>query len=136
MTSEGARTFEDTFAVDTSGEASFIERYWAYAMIRNYQDEITVNGETDELVENLTDIALEYNFVTAYTSLMVEIPNDDQVQQPKRTLPSLASEGGYATSGYPSKDAGEMAPGFDMLLLLPALAMVAIFVAWRAKRKE
>lgn len=138
MTSEGARTFEDTFAVDTSGEASFIMRYWAYAMIRYYQDEITVNGETDELVENLTNIALEHGFVTEYTSLMVEIPKEDLVDQPKRELPALAYEGGYATGTSPSKDAGDLGttPGFDMLLVLPALALVAIFVAWRARRKD
>jgi DNA-binding MarR family transcriptional regulator len=44
-------------------------------------DEIAVHGENDSLVENVTDLALEYEFVTPYTSLLVEItePAKDEI---------------------------------------------------------
>ena len=50
-----------------------------------------VEGETDELVLNVTTIALEYGFVTPYTSFFVEIPQAEE--------PEYDSDSGEYQSG-------------------------------------
>lgn len=39
-------------------------------------DQMDVEGETDSLVKSVTDISLEFKFVTPYTSLFVEVPRN------------------------------------------------------------
>jgi predicted transcriptional regulator/uncharacterized protein YegL len=74
----GMRTFSETFKLDNSSDNSFIPRLWAYEKIQYLLEDITVNGETDNLVDNITSLALEYGFVTPYTSLFVEIKESEE----------------------------------------------------------
>lgn len=62
---------------------SFIPRFWAYAKIRYLLDDITVYGEKESLVENITALAMIYGFVTPYTSLLVEIPEPTPEPDPE-----------------------------------------------------
>ncbi|VVB55619.1 Uncharacterised protein [uncultured archaeon] len=39
-------------------------------------DRIDVEGETDTLVSAITNISLEFKFITPYTSLFVEVPRN------------------------------------------------------------
>ncbi len=77
---DGMRTFEEIFELEEDTHYSFIPRFWAYAKIMSLLDEITINGENESLAENVTNLALEYGFVTPYTSLLVEIkePTDEE----------------------------------------------------------
>lgn len=77
---DGMRTFEEIFELEEYTSYSFIPRFWAYAKIMALLDEITINGENESLAENVTNLALEYGFVTPYTSLLVEIkePTDEE----------------------------------------------------------
>jgi uncharacterized protein YegL len=78
FTRDGSYDSEHDFSVQTSDENSFIPRLWAYNTIRNKLDEMKVEGETDELVSEVTALALEYSFVTPYTSFFVEIPQAEE----------------------------------------------------------
>ncbi len=69
---EGTVNFEETFVLSDNTGYDFIPRFWAYAKIRYLLDEIAVEGEVPSLVENVTSLALEYGFVTPYTSLLVK----------------------------------------------------------------
>ncbi len=69
---EGTINFEETFVLTDNTEYDFIPRFWAYAKIRYLLDEIAVEGEVPSLVENVTSLAVEYGFVTPYTSLLVK----------------------------------------------------------------
>lgn len=69
---EGTRTFEDTFILGHSVGYDFIPRFWAYAKIRYLLNEIAVRGEEPALVENVSSLALDYGFVTPYTSFLVK----------------------------------------------------------------
>jgi PGF-CTERM protein len=73
-TRTGSRNFKKSFEVVSKPENSFIPRLWAYTRIKNMMDRIDVEGETDALVSSITSISLEFKFVTAYTSLFVEVP--------------------------------------------------------------
>lgn len=73
-TRTGSRNFKKSFKVVSKPENSFIPRLWAYTRIKNMMDRIDVEGETDTLVSAITNISLEFRFVTPYTSLFVEVP--------------------------------------------------------------
>ncbi|MFY1111362.1 MAG: VIT domain-containing protein [Methanosarcinaceae archaeon] len=73
-TRTGDRDFSEEFEVDPAEVNSFIPRLWAYTTIETLMDRIEVEGETEELVSEVTALALEFGFVTPYTSLFVELP--------------------------------------------------------------
>lgn len=73
-TRTGPRIFSKEFVVSPKGENAFIPRLWAYTTIESLLDRIEVEGETEPLVAEITDLALEFDFVTPYTSLFVEVP--------------------------------------------------------------
>lgn len=75
-TRTGSRNFKDSFNVVSKPENSFIPRLWAYTKIKKLMDQMDVEGETDSLVKSVTDISLEFKFVTPYTSLFVEVPKN------------------------------------------------------------
>jgi len=134
ISTSGTRTFGQEFTVQASQDKTFIKRYWSYAKIRDLTDKISV--ERDDKVRTsmageATDIALENGFVTPYTSLFVEIP-DEVVSKP--TSNEAAGGGPYdlSTSGNQRYKAAT-APGFEMFLLLPALIIVALIIR---KRRE
>ena len=82
---EGMKDFKETFYFEPGSNNSFIPRFWAYAKIRHLLDEIAVYGENESLKENVTDLALTYEFVTPYTSLLVEItePEPESTEKPE-----------------------------------------------------
>ena len=95
---EGTKTFEESFPLNDSTDYGFIPRFWAYAKIRHLLDDIAVNGEEPSLVDNITSLALDYGFVTPYTSLLVK--------------PTIDGGGDYPADG--SKDSnGYTVPGYS-----------------------
>jgi Ca-activated chloride channel family protein len=58
------------FPGKTSGHPE-LERLWAYAAIRDLQEEMEDFGEKADLKRAATDLALEYGLVTDYTSMIV-----------------------------------------------------------------
>jgi uncharacterized protein YegL len=75
-TRTGSRNFKNSFNAISKPENSFIPRLWAYSKIKKLMDQMDVEGETDTLVKSITDISLEFKFVTPYTSLFVEVPKN------------------------------------------------------------
>lgn len=91
----GTQEFSNQFTVISKSENSFIPRLWAYETINDLLDRIEVEGETDELVTSVTDLSLEFEFVTSYTSLFVEIPEIEETDSVNSPPPSdmYAGEG-------------------------------------------
>ncbi len=77
FTSTGMRYWERSFDVVENENNEFIERLWAHRTILRILDDITVEGETDALVERVTSLALNYSFVTPYTSFILVIESND-----------------------------------------------------------
>ena len=48
-----------------------IERLWALAQVSEIQEQIDIAGESDDLKQGITDIALSHGIVTPYTSMIV-----------------------------------------------------------------
>ncbi|MCK4717393.1 MAG: VWA domain-containing protein, partial [Thermoplasmata archaeon] len=76
---EGTKTFTETFTLEQDTNHTFIPRFWAYWKIQHLLDEIAVAENDTALVENVTALAIEYGFVTPYTSLLVETPEETSV---------------------------------------------------------
>ncbi len=74
ITRTGSRNFKISFNVASTPENAFIPRLWAYTKIRKLMDRIDVEGETEPLKAGITQLSLEFKFVTPYTSLFVEVP--------------------------------------------------------------
>ncbi|XP_060080550.1 inter-alpha-trypsin inhibitor heavy chain H3-like [Ylistrum balloti] len=65
------------------------EKIWAYLTIKQWLQQIdasTSETEKDELKQNITTMALKYNFVTPYTSMVVSLP-DNLKSSPVDLLP-------------------------------------------------
>jgi uncharacterized protein YegL len=161
-TRDGEYISEHGFSVQTSGENDFIPRLWAYNTIKDKLDTMKVEGETDELISEVTVISLEYGFVTPYTSFFVEIPQaeepeydsdsgeygvEDSMEVPTASYDSAMvtdeeMEAGMADSmpveepedGYAEEDAAEPAsPGFGLVLALSMFGLA--MVAFRNRRE-
>ena len=87
ITRTGSRSFDKTFPVVPEPDNSFVPKLWAHTKIRELMDRMVVEGETDPIVSEITDLSLKFGFVTPYTSLFVEVPVLDKIseQPPKHT---------------------------------------------------
>ncbi len=70
MSDLGAMTYSRTFHSDPDPDNDYVARFWAYARINHLLDKISVEGETNETVNEIISIAVSYNFVTPYTSFI------------------------------------------------------------------
>ena len=80
-TRTGKQSFNSQFLVITEEENIFVPRLWAYTTINDLLERIEVEGESEELVAQVTDLSLEFGFVTPYTSLFVEIPDTSRASE-------------------------------------------------------
>ncbi|MEA1894898.1 MAG: VWA domain-containing protein, partial [Euryarchaeota archaeon] len=74
VTRTGNMEFDETFSVVSGSDNAFIPKLWAYTKIRRLMDRMLIEGETNSLVSGITELSLEFGFVTPYTSLFVEMP--------------------------------------------------------------
>ena len=81
VTRTGSRSFDEKFTVVSGSDNSFVPKLWAHTKIRELMDRMVVEGETDALVSEITDLSLEFGFVTPYTSLFVEVPVIDEASE-------------------------------------------------------
>ena len=84
MTSDGMKDFGSTFNLKKKSENTFIPQYWGYQKIKDLENQILVEGYSPSLVENITNIAIQFHFVTEYTSMIivVEQPKEDPYEGP------------------------------------------------------
>lgn len=150
-TRAGEHTFESKFTVQPSNSNEFIARLWAYNTIMNRLDRMKVEGETDALVAEVTNLSLEYGFVTPYTSFFVEVPqaeeseqrqtepNGEAAQPPTQSSSNVPSSPGPmptepASSEAPPTESMEdtQTPGFGFLLAV--LTIGGSLLAMRKKK--
>ena len=98
ITRTGSRSFDKTFPVVPGPDNSFIPKLWAHTKIRELMDRMVVEGETDPIVSEITDLSLEFGFVTPYTSLFVEVPVIDKISEATTEPGTLAEPEEVATA--------------------------------------
>jgi uncharacterized protein YegL len=142
-TRNGKNTFEHEFATQHGDRNNFVARLWAYNTIMNRLDRMKVEGETYELVSEVTNMSLEYGFVTPYTSFFVEIPQaeepkeeraqEEQTQSHAEQSSSMGSSSTGPVEEPPVAPKGKAAtPGFEFWLAVPALCG-ALLIQRRAR---
>ena len=70
-TSGGTRSFKDTFPVRDDGGPEHVMLMWAHRKIASVLDRITIAGESADLVSEVVSLAMDYSFVTPYTSFVL-----------------------------------------------------------------
>jgi len=100
----GEVQYEEKFRLGCGSEHPFIERFWAYRKINYLIDEIKVAGEEDSLVSEVVNLSVRYSFVTPYTSLLIEIYEDEAQEdnQQQNTPPPANSNPNTMSSNQPS----------------------------------
>ena len=109
VTRTGSCSFDETFSVVSRDENSFVPKLWAYTKIRKLMDRMVVFGETDALVSEITNLSLEFGFVTPYTSLFVEVPVIDKISEATTESGTLAEPEPMPTAApaYAGPEEGE-----------------------------
>ncbi len=94
--------FDIKFPVRTDSDTGrdFVEHLWARRKVGFILDQIRVNGESKELVEEVTGLAKKYGIATPYTSYLVV---------PDGPMPVIPPSGGPGQPGLPGPAA--LAPG-------------------------
>lgn len=89
-------TYKDILFVDKSAEAkanAYVPRLWAQQKVDSLVRTIAINGPTQALIDQVTDLGLRYKIVTPYTSFVVTDKNPKQQPKspgiPKTGLPFL-----------------------------------------------
>jgi len=77
-TGSGDIVTEQVFPVDARPAHDFVPRFWAFSRMKDLEDHMKYNGTDDATVQEITDLAIDFHFVTDYTSLFVELPEDIQ----------------------------------------------------------
>ena len=83
----GESLTEHVFPVDVLPSHDFVPRFWAYSRIQDLKDLMKYNGTDTASVREITDLAIDFHFVTDYTSLFVELPEDIQERFDNSTEP-------------------------------------------------
>ncbi|GAH47248.1 unnamed protein product, partial [marine sediment metagenome] len=77
-TGSGETVTEQVFPIDARPAHDFVPRFWAFSRIKDLEDHMRYNGTDDASEKEITDLAIKFHFVTDYTSLFVELPEDIQ----------------------------------------------------------
>jgi uncharacterized protein YegL len=135
-TRTGDQDFSKEFTVTPEAANSFIPRVWAYTTINSLLDRIEVEGENETLVSEVTGLALEFGFVTPYTSLFVELPKlgepepadggSEEIEEEMVEMP--VEEPVTLEQGAMADEAEEAStPGFGIFLALGGLLGITCY---------
>jgi len=120
-----------TISIDGAEKQDFVPRFWAFQRIQYLLGHMKYNGTDNASVDEIIELALDFQFVTDYTSLFVELPFETQ-----ESTPEQPSYNDYPSYGGPkSEDSADMAPGFaGFEVLLAFIAIVSI--GWTIRRSR
>jgi Ca-activated chloride channel homolog len=94
-------------------EREFVARLWATRRVGHLLDEIRMNGENDELKDEVVALAKEFGLVTPYTSYLVQEDEPVAIDLPGSQRPFL-TPGIIPSSGRPRAEAAPP-PGERMM---------------------
>ncbi len=101
-TSSGSVELQYDFDLTYIDSHDFIPRLWATRKIGDLVNQIRLNGETDELVEEIRELGTKYGIVTPYTSMLITAEVDTanaSIQQNMTDREVLSQPTGAASFG-------------------------------------
>jgi len=112
--------FPVEFAARSGDESTaFVERVWAIRRVGDLLDEIDLHGRNDELIAELTQLALKHGIVTPYTSFFADenVPLHDSAANTRRAAERLryldTAEGADGFAQRRAKNALQQMDRFD-----------------------
>lgn len=99
--------YEMTFPAKTNDDKAFVEDLWARRKVGYLLDQIRINGEKDETVKEVVELAKKYGIATPYTSYLVVpdgvVPVVPTVKDKPGTKKSPVALGGDEAGKDPAK---------------------------------
>lgn len=98
-------------------------------------DRIDVEGETDTLVSAITNISMEFKFVTPYTSLFVEVPRNaiNTTANAIDTKPETITAAPVVAYAKPVATSPPAEPGFGIIFTMIGLLFVKYLIMHKRK---
>jgi len=96
-----------TVSFPQRASTNFVERTWALRKVGYLLDQITLEGETESLRQQVTELAVKYGIPTPYTSYLVVSPEGNTIRKSMDVAPMVAAMGGGmfgVTSAYKSTE--------------------------------
>ncbi len=123
-----------TISTEGVEKQDFVPRFWAFQRIQYLLGHMKYNGTDNASVDEITELALEFQFVTDYTSLYVELPIEMAEGTTMNDHPEY-----YPSYGSPPMDGGAASesdvPGFlGVEVLLSFIAIMSI--GWTIRRSR
>ncbi len=95
--------YELDFADKTENNRNFVEQLWARRKVGYLLDQIRVNGESKEVVDDVTKLAKKYGIATPYTSYLVVpdavMPVAQNFDRKLMVMPPPGAGGGFGGFG-------------------------------------
>jgi Ca-activated chloride channel homolog len=95
--------YELDFADKTENSRGFVEQLWARRKVGYLLDQIRVNGESKEVVDDVTKLAKKYGIATPYTSYLVVpdavMPVAQNFERKQMVIPPPGAGGGSGFGG-------------------------------------
>ena len=76
-------------------------------------DRMVVEGDTEALISEITELSLDFGFVTPYTSLFVEVPVIDKISEATTEPGTLEEPGSMATATTAYTPSPTQTPAYD-----------------------
>ncbi|MBN1580444.1 MAG: VWA domain-containing protein [Anaerolineae bacterium] len=99
-------TFEDVRFYQEQGN-DFVPRLWATRKVGYLLNQIRLHGESQELVQEIVDLAVRYGIMTPYTSFLVQ--EDVEVFSPEGRRETAEREYSVMATAMPAPPAGKAA---------------------------
>jgi uncharacterized protein YegL len=123
----GDAGFSGTYNLANAVQDPTVVRFYNFARINELLDRIAVEGPNSPLVAEATNLSVENGFVTPYTSMLIDI-GEEQSPDPAQ---SLLGDGAREYKGSP---AASMALPYGSELIPLALFVVLVLAAFRRRR--
>ncbi len=95
---DGEIAKQATFSIDGAEKLDFVPRFWAFQRIQYLLGHMKYNGTDNATIDEITELAIEFQFVTEYTSLYVELPIEMMETSPIEVYPDHSSYGSSTLS--------------------------------------
>jgi hypothetical protein len=82
----GEISFEETYSLAQDHIDDMIPRLWAHSKIMDLLDHTTIFGENDDIRTEIVELAMEFSFVTPFTSFLLTIDGAEGVTAPSEEV--------------------------------------------------
>jgi len=112
---------------------NFVERTWALRKVGYLLDQITLEGETEELKQQVTELATKYGIPTPYTSYLVISPEGNEVRRDLDigVLPVAGGIFGTASAYKAAENTAQVASQTPETKVIGAKTFVSVGGIWK-----